>query len=194
MKILLRYVNPTGELPLLVNTKQGKNLLVIGSASGVWDDLKKVNPDDYDLMGINHMMIHYPGRLDHGATLHSDHMPGFAFFQGYEASNKPCQMMMTHSNFKNEWVKTVWPIHRDGGTSGLFGVFIGLLMGYDKIVLAGCPCDDSRHFYDPPDFVYDAYARDTRLAEWTRANDEIFNGQVKSLSGRTKQLLGEPNI
>ena len=40
-KLLLRYVQPTGNLPEVFNTKAGAELLIIGSAACVVDDLER---------------------------------------------------------------------------------------------------------------------------------------------------------
>jgi hypothetical protein len=190
-KILLQYVNPLGELP---QVKGHGDLLLIGSAAGVWEDLRRYEPihGKQDRMAVNDMMSHYPGRLDHGVTLHKDKLPGFGFNQAYRASHEAWPPMQTHSKYKHDWVKHVWPIHRDGGTSGLFGVFIGLLMGYDRVILAGIPCDDSPRFFDPPWQKHEQFGRETTHQEWLKARDRVFDGRVKSLSGNTKIWLGEP--
>lgn len=191
-KTVLQYVQPFDELPSIADTKQGGRLLVIGSASCVWDDLARYDYQGHDLMAVNDMMMHFPGRLDYGATCHPEKLPGWTFFQGFEASKKSWPPMETHSHINYHAVNWYWPIHRDGGTSGLFGVTVGLLMGYDQIVIAGIPCDDSPRFFDPPNKNHQQFKRDTVLREWQEAAALLFKGKVKSLSGRTKELLGEP--
>lgn len=194
MKQLLRYVNPQGELPGIAGTKSGP-LLVCCTAACVWDDLRSFNYDGYDVMAIADMMTYFPGPLAHGVSLHDDWMMSYAFQQFYRGSHANWPPMKTHSGIstkKNDWVKYVWPLHRDGGTSGLFGVLIGLLMGYDRIVVAGSPLDDGPHFWEPPWIKREFYGRPTILKEWERARDAVFDGRVKSLSGNTRELLGAP--
>lgn len=191
-KTLLQYVQPKGELPEIVDSKQGGKIVILGSACGIWDDLARYDLQGHDLMAVNDMMMHYPGQLHHGATVHADKLPGWGFFQAYEASHKAWPPMQTHSHLKHDWVKWHWPIHREGGTSGLFAVTVALLMGYDLIVLAGIPCDDSPRYFDPPGNKHEHMGRDSMLREWQEANQAIFEGKVRSLSGRTRDLLGEP--
>ena len=74
-----------------------------------------------------------------------------------------------------------------GGSSGLFACLVGLGMGYDEIVLAGIPMDDSGHFYDPPTTEHKYF--ENLLPNWRYARDEWFEGKVRSLSGYTKNLL-----
>lgn len=195
MKELIHYTRPEGPLPALVGTKAGKQLLVIGSAATVWDDLSRVDPKQYDLMAVNDVMIHYPWgqRLDYGVTLHPEKLPGWGFFQAYQASHNAWPPMETMSirQVQGGHVKHVWPIHRSGGNSGLFGVFTGLFMDYDLIVLAGIPCDDTPRYFDPPGWRHEQFAKDVVFREWQEANERIFKNRVRSLSGRTRDLLGE---
>ena len=81
-----------------------------------------------------------------------------------------------------------WPrIH--GGTSSLFAVFVALGLGYEQVILAGCPLDKSSHFYEPPWRRCQEF--NETLKHWEEAQ-EVFKGRVKSVSGRTRDLLGEP--
>lgn len=71
------------------------------------------------------------------------------------------------------------------GTTAVMATMAGLAMGYDKIVLVGCPMDDTGRWYDPG-----------RITPWTPAAFQPFrwmkNKQlpVRSMSGRTKDILG----
>jgi hypothetical protein len=181
-KITIQYVQPTGDLPDIVGTKQGAKLLVIGSAACVWDDLSRYDFHGHDLMAVNDMMMHFPDKLDYGATCHPEKLPAWSFFKKMEI----------HSHIPNDLVTWYWPLHRQGGTSGLFAITVGLLMGYDRIVLAGVPCDDSPRFFEPPWKTHAQFGRDSVMDEWRDAAKNIFNDKVKSLSGKTRELLGEP--
>ncbi|MHC5035111.1 MAG: hypothetical protein ACYTFZ_08750 [Planctomycetota bacterium] len=84
----------------------------------------------------------------------------------------------------------VWEFNGQG-SSGAGAVLAGLAMGYEDVLLAGMPLDDSGHFYDPP------YIRSNFLAEaqeryWTMLRDSVFEGRVRSMSGRSREYLGGP--
>lgn len=194
MKQLLQYLQPKGRLPDLVQTKHGKQLLIVGSAACVWDDVQALDVGRYEVAAVNDMMMHWPWgqRLDHGATLHPEKLPGWAFFQQYQAEKNNWNPMLVHALQDKPGVTHVWPIQRSGGNSGLFMVFIALLMGYDNIVLAGVPCDDTPRYFDPPWRPHKQLGKVTVLQEWERAAATVFNGRVQSMSGRTRALLGEP--
>jgi hypothetical protein len=69
---------------------------------------------------------------------------------------------------------------------------VGLALGYDKIILAGVPIDGTGHFFDPPGKVVNQFLGTNIKEEWNNANRNYFKGRVKSLSGRTREWLGEP--
>jgi hypothetical protein len=194
MQELINYVNPYAQLPPIAGTCKG-NLLVIGSAACVWEDLRHYDAvhGAQDRMGINDIIIYYPGRLTHGATLHPEKWPMWRHSRLREEEKQGWPYMTAHSNALYSGV--LWPLTRDGGTSGLFGVFVGLLLGYDKIILAGIPCDDSPRFFDPPWQTHDLFGLKIAFDEWQRAHDEvsIFKNRVRSLSGKTQELLGGPD-
>ena len=192
MEKLIAYVNPRGPLPAIAGTKSGP-LLIIGSGAGVWEDLEKYQHQG-DRMAINDIMNYFPGQLQHGVTLHEAKLPMWTFNQAWEGSKGGWPPMQTHSHQPSHYVRHVWPLVRDGGTSGLFGVLIGLLMGYERIILAGTPCDDSPRFFDPPWKLHAQFGLETVHQEWQRARDEVplFKERVRSLSGNTRNWLGAP--
>ena len=181
---IFTYVNPQGPLPAIVGIG---DLLVIGSGACVWDDLRRYDQQhgDLDRIAVNDLMAYYPGRLQYGATLHVNKLPRWIHGQ---------PTMQVHSHMPGAQVDHVWPLIREGATSGLFATFIGLLMGYSRIILAGVPCDDSPRFFDPPWKKHELFGLATAHDEWKRARDEVplFKERVRSLSGNTAKWLGEP--
>jgi hypothetical protein len=136
--------------------------------------------------------MHLHDRLRHWVTLHAEYMPGWmAFRKGhlYGSGDSP----MTHSHKVKPGVEVVWPMGQLGGTSGLYACFVGLLLGYTEIVLAGIPMTGSGHYFDPPWYGSEFQDRPNELV-WKWARDNVFEGRVKSLSGLTKQWLGAPVI
>lgn len=193
MKLLRRYVNPQGPLPEI---KRQGDLLIIGSAACVWDDLRRYDHlhGFQDRMAINDMMLYYPGHLQHGAGLHTECLLNWSWNQDWKAPREKWPEMQVHSHRPGIRVNHVWPFHRDGGTSGLFAVFAGLFMQYEHIILAGITCDESPHFYDPPWEKNDFFSLSNVQDEWKRVMAEVpfFVERVRSLSGNTAKWLGEP--
>jgi len=83
------------------------------------------------------------------------------------------------------------------GCSGLSACVVGVALGYHKVILAGSPLLDNGHFYDPPwrKTTLERSFPDTPKGGpklWRKVNDEVFEGRVKSMSGRSRDLLGGP--
>lgn len=94
---------------------------------------------------------------------------------------------MIHAEAPYPMVDHVWEAPLTG-TSSLFATKIMLALGYDEVLLAGCPLDDSGRYYDAP-WNKGCDLNPMSLKEWEEFLP-IFNGRVKSMSGRTRELLG----
>lgn len=190
---LLRYVQPQGELP---EVKGSGTLLVIGSAACVWDDLQRYDHlHQGDRMAVNDMIAYYPeDYLQWGVTLHPDKLTAWRLLRDFRTRKRHKPSVKIHSARSTSLVDYVWPLHNNGGTSGIFGAIIGLLMGYERIILVGIPCDDSPRFFDPPWKNHILFGAENVLKEWP----ELIKGvpeakeRITSLSGRTREIFGEP--
>lgn len=156
----------------------------------VWDDYARVRPWKGEIMCVNDVGQHLHDRVRHWVTLHPEYMPGWmAFRRGhlYGSGDQP----MTHSQkTKTGGIDCLWPMGQLGGTSGLYACFVGLMLGYTEIVLAGVPMSGSGHYFDPHWYGSDFQDRSNELV-WKWARDNVFEGRVTSLSGLTKKWLGE---
>lgn len=193
---LLRYVNPQGKLP---EVKATGDLLVIGSAKCVWLDLRSspLEEGKFDRMGVNNIMADATFPLQHGVTLHPEKLPGWRFGQDFQREKHGWPRMMVHSNhdvWPQHLVDYVWPIHRDGGTSGIMGAIVALLLGYDRIILAGIPGDFSPRYFEPPWFLHKHFSKSEVFKEWITLHDEVpmAREKIRSLSGKTRELFGAP--
>lgn len=162
----------------------------MGGGACVWEDFAKVRPWGGEIMAVNDVGQYLHEPLRHWVTLHPEYMAGWRYFRekhlysaGYD--------LTCHAQKVNASINTVWGIENIGGSSGLFGCFLGLMMGYEQIVLAGVPMDSTRHFFDPPWYGGELGDRANEIV-WTEARDRYFDGRVKSLSGRTAKWLGKP--
>jgi hypothetical protein len=180
MEDLIRYCQPKGELPGLVGSKSG-SILVIGSASCVTHDLNAYDKlHNGERMLINDMIPVYRGKAEHVASLH----PAKLYMWARVRKDKP----LAHSTHRaGEWPPEIWNIHADGGTSGLFGVIISFLMGFDSVVLAGIPVSDEQKITGQVGGI----SAETMRQEWMRFAP-FFGDKVKSLSGWTREQFGAP--
>lgn len=185
------------KFPEIAGTYSG--ILIIASGGRcVWKDLEKAgmakNHDPYPhVMCINEMIMFYPSRIEHAYSNNHKYLPKWIDTRRDQYLTRYEGKIHTHSNKmggKHTWP---WPGH---GTSSLNAVYTGLALGYDQIWLCGVPLDDSGHFWEAPwektNFIHEVADRDGEIKYWGNAARKIFEAKVKSFSGRTKDLLGEP--
>jgi hypothetical protein len=165
-------------------------LLILGGGANVWEDFAKVRPWGGEIMAVNDVGQYLQEPLRHWVTLHPEFMPGWRYFRekhlysaGYD--------LTCHSRKSVAGIDIAWAIQNIGGTSGLFACFVALMLGYERVVLAGIPMDNTQHFFDPPWYRHDLGDRANEIV-WRENRDRIFCGRVKSLSGRTMKWLGAP--
>lgn len=180
-------------LPSVAGTFHG-TLIICGSGRCVWDDLKKVEAQYLDIMAINDMIAYLPFKMRHAFS--NDHHTLMYWKRCRRNEYRPLDdKVFLHSSTQTpSIIGWPWPCH---GTSALNACYTGLALGYDEIILAGVPMDDSGHFFSPPyeksNFHNEVpYREDGTMKYWANAKNNVFQGKVKSLSGRTKDLLGEP--
>ena len=175
------------QLPQKYTNRYSGTLIIAGSARCVWEDIEKLNKGSYDadVMTVNDMVMHYPNRVRHA---YSNSVKELSIWSQARRKNLN-QDVTKHSCNEGE---TFWPFPGHG-TSSLNACYVGLAMGYDSIILAGIPLDNTGHYFDPP-WVKSNFEREVPnkdgLRWWKSANENIFRGKVKSLSGRTRELLG----
>jgi len=175
-----------------------KPLLVIACGRCVWDDLEKVFPmlkaDGFDSIAVNYMIMCYPYRLTYAASWHFDFVHRAVQARIYRGlKNKPV-------SFGPKAFEGVDHVKRFSGeslpTSGMYAARIGAELGYDKIILAGVPFDDTGHFYDPPlnRDVKASYTKfnywGTSQKDWERLRNK-FDGKIKAVSGNLVKCFGE---
>ena len=160
------------------------NLIITGSAECLFEDFRKAIEffDNFDLMAVNMSGICF-NNVKHLASLHHERME--AFFKAAMLDNG--RHIITHSIKKSPYVEVVWDIFNNGGSSALFAVKVGLRLGYDKIILCGVPLTAGRRFYD-----YDRVSEIGDKPTFEAWKAEKLPDKVKSMSGRTKDLLGYP--
>lgn len=156
-----------------------KPLIIIGTGRCIWGDFSKAKElvDSYDVMLVNHIIYTFPENAKHFCTLHPDWYRSYrGHWQGRE---------VPHQHFAKSYPEI------RAACSGLFATWVGITLGYDRIMLVGMPMDDSGHYYDPPDHkgCYAHYL--PMMAEWQQ-DAPLWHDKVKSFAGKTKQWLGEP--
>lgn len=176
-------------LPECAGKYRGR-LLVCGSSKTLWDDLACVPPDwTCDTLAVNWAGVFLPRRLSHWVSIHGRMLSEISKCREFtqRALDKRAPKTIYHSVNPRPEIDFAWK-DTVGQDSGLFGVRIGLLLGYEEIVLAGIPNEDLGYFYfAPQDPKYQLTSRG-RWHEFRGA----FAGRVKSLSGWTARAFGLP--
>lgn len=172
---------------------KGKQLLICGSGWCIWDDLAQIQPGSFDIMAVNDIGMHLPYRIEHWYSNDKIMLPKWVAARRPRYKKDFEESIKTHSCVGGAKYTWPWPGH---GTSSLNACYTGLALGYDLIVLAGIPLDDGGHYFDPPwvktNFARECSERPEGPRFWRTAAKNVFDGKVKSLSGRTKDLLGSP--
>jgi hypothetical protein len=189
--------------PGVANSFSGR-LVVCGSARCLWDDLAiaKIETsflDGADFMAIKQVGMYLPQDMKprHWAGCHGERFQWLVplrrdgyYFRGRNGERQvhPQKLgIMVHADKLWPMVDHAWPGPLTG-TSSLFGVRVGLALGYEEVLLCGVPLDDSGRFYDAPwDKGVDLNV--ATMDEWEQYMPAL-QGRVKSMSGRTRELLG----
>lgn len=182
-----------GVTPPRINRQKDK-LIIVGSARCVWEDLDKILTHNeyylvgpYDVMAVNDMIMHFPGPLEHAYSNDNEMLPWWV------RARRP-RLVKEFGHPRQHSCNANWELPGHG-TSGLNAVYCGIGMGYDRIILAGIPLTDEGHYFEPPwrgtNFTKQVRETPKGPRYWEWAAKHVFDGKVASLSGRTRELLGE---
>lgn len=194
-KFLSNFPLDPHQLPKdILGKYDGRTLILAGSGRELFSDLARIlDPLAHDYMAVNDAIMHLPYPLTHAYSNDSYMLDRWINARRPEFTDdldlkRP---ITSHSCNKGVRIDYVWP-WPGHGTSGLNAVFTGLALGYKSIILCGIPIDSSGHYFDPPHIKtnYD-FSRNLRI--WKDAATKYFDGRVRSFSGNTKVILGEPD-
>ena len=152
-------------------------------------------PWDGIVIAVNDIACHWPRRLDHWVTLHVNNMAGWAKLRGEKGY--PGQITFWGSAARPkppfQTVKQ-WA----GGSSGLLAVTVAIdKLGCERVVLCGMPYTVTPHFKESkvhqPTKVW--RGADGHWRAWKRKDVlSRMTGKVRSMSGRTLELFGKPDL
>lgn len=177
--------------------------IVCGSGRCLWDDLLAIKAQIRDAAtycAVKQAGLYLPFRFQHWANAHGERFQFMVplrnegyYFRGMDGGNRGVypQKLGAILHAERQWplVDHVWPTKMTG-TSALFAVKVMLALGYDEVILCGVPLDKTGRFYAAPwDVGIDLNV--VNMKEWEEFVP-IFDGRVRSMSGRTRELLGEP--
>jgi len=162
--------------------------LVLGGADCLHDDRRRAEamfePDT--IIATNGAGIAEPGPLKHWVTMHPNLFPIW-MAERRKAGRSDAQNLWCRVGAPAPPHLTCRRVHSWGGSSGLLAVAVGLELGY-LVVCCGVPLDKTPHFDDPKRTPWKD-GPNYRPA-WVRRRAAL--GDVRSMSGWTAELLGQP--
>lgn len=199
---------PLSGLPKIAGAYKGKGLVVCGDAACIWDDLERfdcatytgrggIAKEGFDFLTVNKLVEVFPGSVEHCFSNEPSLLLKFIAARRSEYAREFEKPKHTHAI--SPGASWVWPLGGHG-TSSLGAVLVGLAMYDGPIVLCGIPLDDGPHNGEPP-WRRTAFASaeaagnvNTGMnSHWKKAIELAFDGRVRSMSGRTREWLGEPD-
>ncbi len=171
--------------------------LVLGGAWNLFDDIAKLEgltgcvwPDM--VLAVNDASYAYPHGIDCLVTLHPKNL------EGWRAKRAAAGFPMEFETWGGVWrtgtddsnsplVNHVLPVTRVG-SSGYHAVEVALHLGCERVVLAGVPMEFGPHFHSKKPWDSPMFHRPA----WEESVED-FDDRVRSMSGWTAELLGEPD-
>lgn len=191
-------------------------LFVVGSAPCALDDLNaaKALYSDFEIMLVNgactlvqdaqHMLAGHTSKAPEFVQARQKAFPGapIRVHANWAFARKKLPQLRAHFPMVTDW----WDGgYSSGATSAGKAGLIGLAMGFDPIVLCGCPMDGSGYHADEGKVTVESGMQrvgDPKMQDRStirRYRDQMaslamstFKGKVFSMSGFTRQHLGHP--
>lgn len=199
-----RGVKGDGERPDIVGTYSGR-LVILGNSRNVWDDLDKIDTAGADtmVMGFGAFIVK---DFRHAVSMHSEIIGHFNDLRYHGPLRKQPQPIWHGHRDKGVLPHTVapkpasyipWNLHKPFGYHAMYAARVGICLGYEEIILCGCPLDNAGCWWEPPADIYNANAyhprpytqEESSIKAW---RDENLKGKVFSMSGATREILGAP--
>lgn len=164
--------------------------VVIGGARSVWsefdqsEELLRQTGQTWENFCVNDMIEHFPRFINHAVTLHPEKF-GFWALHRIKAQRPAIDRVWSHRiMFDGCEAVRDW-----NGSVGLLAVKIARVLGYRKVIVCGVPMTDVANHFRRPESPWPASFGFRRGWMTHRSNLDSY---VKSWSGWTKDLLGEP--
>lgn len=174
--------------------KPRKIAFVIGGASCVWRDWHRARAlcQPHMLVLINDIGINYPEPFDVWVSYHQNLLVDW-IEKRRKRGKPPAKKVYVSTGRCKRGVKGAKTIKVRGGSSGLLATHAALTEGASHVILTGVPMDPQQgHVLN--NYKVDAWLDGKKyLTHWQR-DYKILRSKVRSMSGFTKELLGEPTI
>jgi len=161
---------------------KNKCLIILGSAPCLMDDLDAmpwICLYDYMAIGLD-AVDRYPAGLKYVATFHPAEITDIRKRREVYGGNTDYKVISHEPQNTDIVIEDWW---KPSGSSALLGVQAAIRLGYDRIILCGCPLQGK-----------DRHGGDYHTMFSKGWNDRIkeIKDHVRSMSGWTRELLGVP--
>lgn len=161
------------------------NPIVIMGCAPTWENdlnsFKHICPQ-FDVLAVG-LDCPYSNDIKYLATYHVEDIPLFCAQRKMRGQNTDYKIIShVNSEIAKSHIDIVFPYEPPSGSSSLLGALASKHLGYKKIILCGCPLEGLNKKKQP----YVVFQKG-----WTAKLNQVKDS-VKSLSGWTKELLGEP--
>jgi len=149
----------------------------MGSAPCLERDLERLDMRDATVMAINRAGLRYLGRISYWCSYHLSCFISLGerwLLRRHALGGNMDFQVIGQSKYQG-LVDIVRPGPQASGSSTLYGVLVGLEMGWPRITVVGAPLDHPEY-------------RNFRQG-WSDMRERLSGGRVKSLSGWTKTFL-----
>jgi len=167
-------------------------LTIIGGSENVKEDVKKWGIHG-DIITVNFAGLFLNRNYDHLVSFHAD---VFKFIIDLRKLSITKKKFYTHTNGSinsriidnKDFISYIWSFIPKPKSSGLLALWIGLALGYKKILLHGIPLDNSGRFTD----IENDENRNLYYENCSKNIDFTKFTNVRSSSGNTLKIFGEP--
>jgi hypothetical protein len=172
-------------LPKIAGQYSGK-LLIVGPGWSMNDDLAQWNGEG-DVMVVN-SAGGVVSNFKHWFTPHPEHL---TIWRAMRSEPIVCEIHCKQGGVSSDGDRLhVWPINgRFAAWGGESATVVAVALGYDDITLAGIPADGKGKATGDPIPSAADYGEPDSITRWTWLRDNYFQGRVKSLSGKTREIL-----
>ena len=182
-----------GNVEGLLGSVKGGRAIVAGNAYPVFDQVRLVlETGPASVFAVNDTGMYLPN-IDHWVTLHSDKMRHWRALRKIDSHLG--QNFATHAIIEDVSVDYAWiNMENHFALSGYFATQIAYLMGFDEIILCGCPGDNSPRYFESSQGRADGYCYQDKgvvsQLELDMKRFPEFKKKVRSVSGYTRELFG----
>lgn len=172
--------------------------LVLGGGECVWEDVlawEAIYGRMWDgiVIAANDIGCHWPRELDHWVSLHPNKFPKWKDLRAQQ--DLPMDGILTWGTSRHARVTDRQVNPWGGGSSGMMATQVAWVSGCTRAILCGIPMTPTAHFSESRE-GYGSKEWRAAAGHWRAwgTTKHRMEGWVKSMSGRTRELLGDPTV